>query len=207
MIRLRHLFAAAFVAAALATFIPQHAAHAAQTVMCAPNPIEGANNRTIGAGIAGTGIPSPVPSGSTYTLNGQGCAVIQQADVGYFLSLGFSAGPPFGANILTTTGVQTGTTSVLIGTLPPSTYIQHIIVNNLTAQAVTGNITFGSTSGGTDIVPSTGVVCGANCLTFTLDSQLAKRVFSTTASTPIFAQAITSWNSANVTITVVFGYF
>lgn len=99
----------------------------------------------------------------------------------------------------------TGTTAVQVGTLPPSTYIQHIIVNNTTANAVTGGIAFGSTSGGTDIV--TALTCGANCLAFTLDSALSKRVFSTTAQQPIYAAAVTAWNSANVTITVVYGYF
>lgn len=184
------------LAAMLAALVP---ASAAVTVLCAPNPVDQFSARTIG------GSTSQVPSGTLYTLNGQGCTVAKQADVGYFISQGFTPGPPFGANILYTTGVLTGTTAVQIGTLPASTYIQHIIVSNSTANAVTSGIAFGTTSGGADIV--TALTCAANCLAFTLDSALSKRVFSTTATQPIWAAAVGAWNSANVTITVVYGYF
>jgi hypothetical protein len=205
MIRRITAIVSAFALALAVPFFPIQKAEAAVTVMCAPEGVAQAINRTVGAGISGTGSVSPVPSGTTYTLNGQGCTIVKQADVGYFLSQGFSAGPPFGANILFTTGVATGTTSFQLGNLPPATYIQHIIVNNTTANAVTGGIAFGTTSGGTDIV--TALTCGANCLAFTLDSALSKRVFSTSASQAIFATAVTAWNNANVTITVVYGYF
>lgn len=199
--------ALALVAAPFVPFSPLKVekAQAAQTVMCAPNVVDSAANRVIGPGISGTGSPSAVPSGTTYTLNGQGCTVVKQADVGYFLSLGFSAGPPFGANILTTTGTLSGTTDVLVGTLPPGTYIQHIIVQNTTATAVSGGIAFGTTANGTDIV--TALTCGASCLAFVADSSLSKRVFSATAAQAIHAAAVTTWQGANVTITVVYGYF
>jgi hypothetical protein len=192
------LLAAAF-SAAQALLFPIISAHAALTVLCAPQLPDTAAARTIG------GTTSQIPSGTIYTLNGQGCTVAKQQDVGWFLAQGFSPGPPFGANILYTTGVLTGTTSVQIGTLPASTYVQHIIVNNLTANAITGGIAFGTTANGTDLDAT--LACGANCLAFAADTALTKRVVSTTAQTPIFASAVTAWNSANVTITVVYGYF
>lgn len=197
--RLIAAVAAFALAVGTAPFIQVEKAHAALTVLCAPQLADTAAARTIG------GTNSQIPSQTLYTLNGQGCTLAQQGDVGWFLSQGFSAGPPFGANVLFTTGVLSGTTSVQIGVLPASTYVQHIIVNNLTANAVTGGIAFGSTSGAADIV--TALACGANCLAFTLDSALSKRVFSTTAQQAIFATAVTAWNNANVTITVVYGYF
>jgi hypothetical protein len=191
------LLAAAFSAAqALLSIIP---AHAALTVLCAPQLPDTAAARTIG------GTTSQIPSGTIYTLNGQGCTVAKQQDVGWFLAQGFSPGPPFGTNILFTTGVLAGTTAVQIGVLPPSTYVQHIIVQNSTANAITGGIAFGTTANGTDIDAT--LACGANCLAFAADSALVKRVVSTTAATPIFASATSNWNSANVTITVVYGYF
>jgi hypothetical protein len=193
------LLAAAF-SAAQALLFPLIPAHAALTVLCAPQLPDTAAARTIG------GTTSQIPSGTTYSLNGQGCTVAKQQDIGWFLAQGFSPGPPFGANVLYTTGVLTGTTSVQIGTLPASAYIQHIIVNNLTANAIgTTGIAFGSTANGTDF--DAALACGANCLVFAADSALSKRVFSTTAATPIFASATSNWNSANVTITVVYGYF
>src|SRR5262249_10641947 len=104
-----------------------------------------------------------------------------------------------------TTGVLTGTTSVQVGTLPAGTYIQHIIVQNATANAVTGGINFGSSSGGSDIVNA--IACGANCLVYPSDASLSKRIFSTSQVQPIYATAATSWNNANVTISVIFGFF
>lgn len=197
-------FALAFIAAGLAPAPVVEQAKANVTVMCAPQLADTAAARVIGQSI-GTGTQSPIPSGTLYSLNGQGCTIVKQADLGWFLGQGFSPGPPFGANLLFTTGVATGTTSFQVGILPPNAYIQHIIVNNTTANAITGGVAFGTTSGGTDVV--TALTCGANCLAFTLDSALSKRVFSTTASQPIFATAVTAWNSANATITVVYGYF
>jgi hypothetical protein len=193
------LLAAAF-SAAQALLFPIIPAHAALTVLCAPQLPDTAAARTVG------GTTSQIPSGSTYSLNGQGCTVAKQQDITWFLAQGFSPGPPFGANILYTTGVLTGTTAVQIGTLPASTYVQHIIVQNSTANAIgTTGIAFGTTANGTDI--DAALACGANCLVFAPDSALSKRVFSTTTTTPIFASATSNWNSANVTITVVYGYF
>lgn len=183
---------------------PPKPVHAAASILCSPQIPGNAMARQIG------GTLSSVPSGTVYTLNGQGCTVVQQQDVSYFLSQGFTAGPPFGTNVIFTTGVATGTTSFQIGQLPAGTYIQHIIANNTTANAVTGGIGIGSTSNGTDIVAPANFACAANCLAFVTDANLAKRVFSATTVTPIFATAngtSGSWNSANVTLTVVFGYF
>jgi hypothetical protein len=201
MIRLiRRFFLAALLLLPFSPLpLPQHEAKAAATVLCAPNPVEGASARTIG------GTLSPVPSGTIYTLNGQGCAVIAQADVGYFQSIGFTAGPPFGPNILFTTGVWTGTTSMLAGTLPPSTYIQHFIFSNSTANAVTGGIAIGTTSGANDIV--TAQTCGANCLVYPLDSSLSKRIFSPTVPQQIWITPVTAGNNANVTVSIISGYF
>jgi hypothetical protein len=198
--KFRITFLVAAFTAAQALLFPFIPAQAALTVLCAPQLPDTAAARTIG------GASSQIPSGTLYSLNGQGCTVAQQQDIGWFLTQGFSPGPPFGVNILYTTGVLTGTTAVQIGVLPASAYVQHIIVNNLTANAIgTTGIAFGTTANGTDI--DSALACGANCLVFAPDSALSKRVFSTTAATPVFASATSNWNSANVTITVVYGYF
>lgn len=195
------LSVAAAALLALAALVPApREAQAAAAFMCAPESPIGQNApRTIG------GAGSQVPSQTLYTLNGQGCAVIGQADVGYFLSQGFSAGPPFGQPVLFTTGVWTGTTSFQAGTLPPGTYVQQVIFQNSTANAVTGGIAVGTTSGAADVVAAQ--ACAANCLVFVTDATLLKRVFSTTAAQPIFVTPVTAGNNANVTVTVVYGYF
>lgn len=189
-----------FAAAALASVAISSPTFAAQSVMCAPEQPGLALARRV---------VNPVTS-NAYGLNGQGCAIMAQADVGYFLSQGFTAGPPFGPNILYTTGVLTGTTSVLVGNIPAGAYIQHIIVQNTTANAVTGGIGVGTTASGSDVVAPANLACGASCLTFVTDASLLKRIFSTTAAQPIYVSAngvSGAWNSANVTVTVVYGYF
>lgn len=174
-------------------------AEAAQTVLCAPNPLDQSSMRTIG------GASSSIPSKTLYTLNGQGCTIAQQQDIGWFLAQGFTAGPPFGPNVLYTTGVWTGTTSLLAGTLPAGTYVQHIIFSNSTANAVTGGIAVGTTSGGTDVVAAQ--ACAANCLVYVTDANILKRIFSTANPQPIYVSPVTAGNNANVTVTIVYGYF
>jgi hypothetical protein len=53
----------------------------------------------------------------------------------------------------------------------------------------------------------TALTCAANCLAFTPDASLSKRVFSNTTATNLYATAVTAWNSANVTVSVIYGYF
>lgn len=189
-------FSFALAAAALTFAAP---AHASSTWMCQGD-VSGATtgSRTIG----GTG--SAVPSGSIYILNGQGCGLIAQGDVGYFLSQGYTQGTPFVTQTFTT-GVLSGTTSVqVIPSLPAGTFIREIIVDNTTANAVTGGIDIGKTSGAADIVSA--LTCAASCLTFVADSALLLRVFSKTAQQAVFVTGHTSGNSANLTLTFVLGY-
>jgi hypothetical protein len=203
MIRLQKTLLAILIGAlSVAPFLvltPQDKAKAAATVLCSPEIPGSAMARVVG------GSTSPVPSGTLYSLNGQGCAVIAQQDVAYFISQGFTAGPPFGQSLLFTTGVWTGTTSFQVGSIPAASYIQHIIFSNSTANAVTGNIAVGTTSGAADVV--TAQACGANCLVFVSDATLLKRVFSVTAPQALFITPVTSGNNANVTATVVWGFF
>src|SRR6267154_208514 len=76
---------------------------AAQINMCSSDVAGGVQGpRTIG------GTLSPVPSGTTYVLNGQGCALIALADVGYFQSQGFTQASAQNSFVFNT-GVATGT--------------------------------------------------------------------------------------------------
>lgn len=189
---------AAVIAAALGAAAAP--AFAANVYMCQGD-VSGAatGSRTIG------GTNSQVPSGAIYVLNGGGCALIAQADVGYFQSQGYAQNSSE-QTILYTTGVVTLTADVVIGTLPAGAYLRQVVVVNSTANAVTGNISIGSTANGTDIVAS--LVCAANCVADAPGTTtIAKSVFSTTAATSLHAAAITAWNSANITFTIVYAYF
>ncbi|WGR74340.1 MULTISPECIES: hypothetical protein [unclassified Bradyrhizobium] len=190
----RNLFFAALALAA--AFVSAPEARAFQNVLCAPNSMTSVAKRMVNPN-----------TNNAYVLNGQGCAVIAQADIGWFVSQGFSAGPPFGPNILYATGTlpASGTGDIVVGSIPPGAYLQHIVINNLTANAVTGGLSFGTTANGTDIVAA--ATCAANCLVTVADSALLKRVFSTTAATPIHMAPVTSSNSASLNVTLVYGYF
>lgn len=190
---MRKLLRASLLAAAAALALTAHANAAAQ-MLCSGEVTVGTLARSIG------GVNSSVPSKAIYQLNGQGCALIQQADIGYFLSQGFSPGADH--NVITyTTGVATGTTNFVIGTLPAGAYIQKIVwVNSVAASA--GNLSLGSTAGGTDIVSA--VACGSSCING--DMTIAKTTFSASAATTLNLSS-SAWNSTNVTITVVYGYF
>jgi hypothetical protein len=201
--KMRRLFVVAATIAALSAFsLPVHEARAAATVLCAP---EGIYQQIRQVYNPANPPPDRGGTGVYYTLNGQGCAIFAQGDVAFFISQGFTPGPPFAANILFTTGVWAGTTSFQIGALPPSTYIEHIIMQETAGNAVTGGVKVGTTSGGADVVAA--LTVGASSLSFTTDAALLKRVFSTTAVQPLFVTPATAGNSANVTVTVVLGYY
>lgn len=183
--------AALFSAVLLASAMPS--ANAAAQFMCTSP-----GSRQVG------GSGSQVPSGTLYTLNGRGCALIAQADIGYFASQGYTPGPS-GGSFIFTTGVATGTTDFVIGSVPAGAAISKIIYSNAVAAAVTGGISVGTTANGTDVVAAQAV--GSSALTFTTDALTLKRVFSLTTPTPLHAAAVTAWNSTNVTITVTWEYF
>lgn len=189
------LFAAAL---ALAVLAPAPVSASSQ-IMCQGDVSGASTGSRVVVNTSSTAATQP-----SYTLNSQGCALIAQADVGFFLSIGFTQPGPLVSSIFTT-GVLTGTTAVQMPSLPPSAYIREIIVQNTTANAVTGGVDIGTTSGGADVVSA--LTCAATCLTFVADSALLKRVFSLTAQQALFVLGHTAGNSANLTITVVYGYF
>lgn len=93
--------------------------------------------------------------------------------------------------------VLTANTTIAI---PFSYMIESISFRNNTANAVTGGIKIGTTNGGTEVVVAQAV--GANELVQVTSANLLKALFATNATTTLFIQAVTSWNSANVSMVV-----
>lgn len=194
-------FLSAFAAVSALLALGASPALAASEVMCQGD-VSGAStgSRTI---VVTSSTASPQP---TYTLSSGGCAVIAQADIGFFLSLGFTQ--PGLQSIVFTTGVLVGNTGagiVQMPSLPASAYIRDIFIENTTTNAVTGGIDIGKTSGAADVVSAK--TCAASCLTFVADSALLLRVFSKTAQQTLFILGHTDGNSANLNVTLVYGYF
>ena len=132
--------------------------------------------------------------------------LIAQADIGYFLTQGYIVASSDNSFIFTTGALPaSGTTDIVGPAIPPGAYIQQIIWQNTTANAVTGGMSVGTTANGTDVVAAQALA--ANALVFTTDALLLKRVFSTTASTVLHFAPVTSSNTANLTITILYAYF
>jgi hypothetical protein len=168
---------------------------AASLRVCAPS--------SAGAALGPAQVAAPT-SGNLYSINARGCVVIPSSDLGDLQAKGFIVDASL-QSMVVVSGVLTSTTSVQVASLPASAYISNILVQNTTANAVTGGIDIGKTTGAADIVSAK--VCAANCLTHVLDSAVLLRVFSTTAAQPIWVTGHTDGNSANLTITILYGYF
>lgn len=87
--------------------------------------------------------------------------------------------------------------------IPANCYIDSIFIENTTANAVTGGVRIGTTDGGTDVVIALAV--GANAILVIPAATLLKQVFSTSAPQTLYIQTVTLWNSASLTINIIYG--
>lgn len=98
--------------------------------------------------------------------------------------------------------VITGATAAGNFKLPTNCSLVDIYPDGTNANAVTGGLKFGTTAGAADIVAAQAVA--GNSLNSVPAANLLRRRFSKTSSQQIFYDAVTSWNGANVDITVVY---
>lgn len=82
--------------------------------------------------------------------------------------------------------------------LPAGAYILGIIINNKTANAITGGLKAGTTAGAVDVL--TAQTVGANLLGQVLDAAILKRTFSRSGSQTLFFDAVVAWNGAIIDI-------
>ncbi len=82
--------------------------------------------------------------------------------------------------------------------IPAGFFIESICLENTTANAITGGLKIGTTSGGSDVLNAYTV--GANALTI-IDDEILKKIFSRSTDSTLYIQAVTAWNSASVDIT------
>lgn len=142
---------------------------------------------TINSNSGGNDIWTGQAGKSSITL-APGESIILKCDNQYFVIL----------QDYTPTYIVTSATSLSAISVPAGYAITDIMIENTTANAVTGGIKIGTTSGGTDVVAAQAV--GANGLVMT--GSILKRVFSTSAPTALYIDAVTSWNSASLNISV-----
>lgn len=85
--------------------------------------------------------------------------------------------------------------------IPAGHCICQLVIENTTANDVLGGIKIGTTNGGTEVIAS--LTATGNTLSHCPDATFIKKIFSMSATTTLFIQAVTSWNSANINITVL----
>ncbi len=186
MIRHFRLFAILFLLAALWPAAP---AEAAQVAVC----------RGAAAGTApGPGRWTAPASGTTYTIDPVGCTFVNFADVADALATGFTRRSQLFAAI-----VRLSAAGTLV--LPAGVYIDRIVIQEDSGSSVTGGLKVGTSSGGTQVASA--LICASSCLTWVADASISTRIFASTAPQTLFIDAVSSWNSARVITTVVYGYY
>jgi hypothetical protein len=189
--------------------IPANAAASSQLLhafMCAS---PSAGGLTGGKRIVNTS--STAAAQPTYYLNAAGCALIASADFPYFLSQGFyfvdqvAVAAQVG---ITASGTSSVTSSF---TIPQYAFIRSIVIEETAGNAITGGLNIGNLGGATGIASA--VAVGANASVAVSDAALSTsggRIYSPegvpTATTLTFA-AVTSWNSAAINVSVIYGYY
>jgi len=174
--------------------------------MCRPqSAATGSGASTIGGAIGGS--VSSVPSQTLYTLNSDGCAMVLQQDLGWFLSQGFYPGG--NAFTLTQVGITANqTTASVPATLPAGAIITNIVIHNTTANAVTGGVNIGTAAAGAQVVSALAV--GANALVTVPQASILAQTFNS-SGTPIaqqlFVNAVTAFNSASLNVTIFYSIF
>lgn len=85
--------------------------------------------------------------------------------------------------------------------VPAGYQLASMVVENTTANAITGGMRVGTTDTGVDVVVAQAV--GASVTATVPDASILKQVFSMSAPTTIYLQAVTLWNSAIVNIYLI----
>lgn len=142
---------------------------------------------------------------------GTGTSFVSTTAKAYFLDCQFASLPPtvsganaailkncyFNGNIMTTIDKHydrdSTRTANFTFTIPKGSFIKNILIHNTTANAITGGLRIGTTSGGQEVVSDTAI--DANYINSLV---LNKTAFSETSDTTIYVQAVTSWNSASI---------
>ena len=105
-----------------------------------------------------------------------------------------------GLKVTTQIVESTGNTEAFTMQMPANTYIQQIVVNNTTNNILLGGLKCGTTNGGVDVLAALAVGAAA----FVADIPL-KTVFSRTQPQTLYFDAVTSWNSAEIDVQIVYG--
>jgi len=192
----------ALTAALLAPSSAQAAAslQVTHTFLCAPEVAVGTAGPRLVTNTSSSTTPQP-----SYQLNSAGCGLIATPDIGFFLSQGYTIGVNEGIqqqNAITAN--LTGGTSQLI--LPAYGFIKYIIIEETAGNAITGGVNIGDSGSATRFSSATAVTANSNVVIVPTNLTGSSNTGVPTADTILIA-AVTSFASASINVTVIFGYF
>lgn len=91
-------------------------------------------------------------------------------------------------------------TAAFTMSVPANNGIDAMYIKGNNANAITGGLKVGTTLGGTDVISAQTV--GANALLKVADADLLKKIFSSGSAQTLYFDAVSSWNSANIDVTI-----
>ena len=203
MKRLAKLFLASVLALAPMAPIPLHAAASLQVLhqfLCSPDVSVGTAGPRRVVNTASTTSPQPA-----YQLNAQGCGLIAQPDVGFFLSQGYTVGVNEGVlqqNAITAN--TTSTTSTI--TLPAYGFIKYIAIEETAGNAITGGVDVGDSGSATRFTSATAVGANANVIVVPTNLNGSSSTGVPTADI-VLVVCHTACNSGSLNVSVIFGYY
>ena len=168
--------------------------------LCAPEVSVGTAGPRLVTNTSSTATPQP-----SYQLNSQGCGLIATPDIGFFLSQGYTIGVNEAVSQQNAiTANLTGGTSQLI--LPAYGFIKYIIIEETAGNAITGGVNIGDSGSATRFSSATAVTANSNVVIVPTNLTGSSNTGVPTADTILIA-AVTSFASASINVTVIFGYF
>jgi hypothetical protein len=168
--------------------------------ICTPEVTVGTAGPRLIVNTASTAVPQP-----SYQTNSQGCALVATADVGFFLSQGYTFGINEGVQIQNAiTANLTGGTSQLL--LPAYGFIKYIVIEETAGNAITGGVNIGDAGSATRFGSAVAVGANANVVVVPTNLTGSSNTGVPAADTVLIA-AVTAFNSASINVTVIFGYF
>ena len=183
--------------------IPANAAASLQVThafVCTPEVSVGTAGPRLIVNTSSTASPQP-----SYQTNSQGCALVASADVGFFLSQGYTIGVNEGVqqqNAITA-NLTAGTSQL---TLPAYGFIKYIVVEETAGNAVTGGINIGDAGSATRFGSAVAVAANSNTVVVPTNLTGSSNT-GVPASDTVLIAAVTAFNSASLNVTVIFGYF
>jgi hypothetical protein len=197
------LLASAIALAPMAPIDVQAAASTQVThvYLCAPEPSVGTAGPRRVVNTSSTASPQPA-----YQLNGLGCALFANPDVGFFLSQGFFISPAetvIQQNAITAN--TTGTTSTLV--IPPYAFVKYIVIEETGGGSITGGLNVGDSGSATRFTSATAVSANLNVVVVPTNLTGSSNTGIPTADTILVAAQTGFAGGASLNVSVILGYF